>query len=80
MSPQVLKKKMKFDSKASHLVNHIWYTNHQRRLASISDVTINKDITTDSHFFGVVVQCEKRSKIVLCIIFENIVILSGVHM
>ncbi len=34
-------------------------------MVSISDVTINKDIMTDSHFprfFGVVVQCEKRSK------------------
>ncbi len=37
----------------------------QRRVVSISDVTINKDIMTDSHFpryFGVVVQYEKRSK------------------
>ena len=41
------------------------FTIAQRRVASISDVTINKDIMTGSHFpriFGVVVQCEKRSK------------------
>ncbi len=40
-------------------------TCHQRRVVSISDVTINKDIMTDSHFprfFGGVVQYEKRSK------------------
>ncbi len=40
-------------------------TSTQRRVVSISDVTIHKDIMTDSHFprfFGVVVQREKRSK------------------
>ncbi len=47
----------------------------QGGVVSISDVVINNlDIMTDSHFqrfFGGV-------KVVLCIIFENIVILSGV--
>ncbi len=57
-------------------------TSDQRRVVSISDVTINKDVMTDSHFprfFGVVVNARSVVKVVLCIIFENIVILSGVH-
>ncbi len=48
---------------SSPLVAKLGY--HQRRVAAISGVTINKDKMTDSHFprfFGVVVQCEKRSK------------------